>query len=343
MRRFTYTGCLFAVAVAATGGTAYAQQACEQEIQQLESEIQQRQLDQQAQRQIEELLSAAEGTSAEDCQRIVAEAREQLDAAQSQQSQQVAQAPQQQQQQQQQQRSPQEQQRAAQAQGGRQGQDDTTDVRIQQPAAEVQVDPASPQVQVEQPAPQVTVEQPAPEVQITQPEPEVTVQQEEPQVTVDQAEPEVEVSQAEPQVQVRQGEPEVRVAQPEQEADVQVRESEQERQQAQAEQRTTTPGSVTESEAQELVGNNVISERGEEIGEISSVGRSLLDSQLHALVDVGGFLGIGERTVAIPLERGEIGQDGNLVIPMTREELEQMEPADPQQYATIEEEGRFLQ
>jgi hypothetical protein len=43
-----------------------------------------------------------------------------------------------------------------------------------------------------------------------------------------------------------------------------------------------------------------------------------------ALVDVGGFFGIGERAVAIPVDQARTDEDGNLVTPYTHAQLEQM-------------------
>src|SRR5690606_1051857 len=62
MTRFTYTGCLFAVAIAASGA-AFGQQACQQDIQQLERQLQQRQLDQSTTRQVQELIDSARSAS----------------------------------------------------------------------------------------------------------------------------------------------------------------------------------------------------------------------------------------------------------------------------------------
>lgn len=387
MTRFSYTGCLFAVAFAASG-IAHGQQACESDIQQLESRLQERQIDQQTRMQVQELLEAAASASDQDCQQIVTEAGEQLDAAQSAQGPQVAaaqgaqqsQQPQSQQPQSQQAQSqqPQESARQPTAQTERSaGQDqDTTQVQVEQPAAEVRVDPASPQVNVQQPAPEVTVEQPAPQVRITQPDPEVTVRQREPEVEVQQAEPEVTVEQADPRVTVRQPDPEVTVVQPEPEItvdqaepdvevsqaqpDVDVSQAEPEVQVQQAEPEVSVAEqdsareqseqteqqvarSTAELDAEELVGNNIVArDSGEDIGEITGLARSRSDGDLYALVDVGGFLGIGERTVALPVDRVEMDRDGDLMTQITREELEQMPEYDAQEYASIEDESRVL-
>src|SRR5690606_12606738 len=91
MTRFTYSGCLFAVAFAASGAVL-AQQVCEQDIQQLEREAQASMLDQQTELELRQLMTAARSATDQNCQQIVSEARDRLSAAQSAQGPQVAQA-----------------------------------------------------------------------------------------------------------------------------------------------------------------------------------------------------------------------------------------------------------
>ncbi|MFS8609377.1 MAG: hypothetical protein LOD94_15510, partial [Gammaproteobacteria bacterium] len=91
MNRFTYSGCLFAVAFGASGA-AFGQQACERDVQQLERELETRSLDEITERQVRQLMSTARTATDQDCGQIVAQVREQLSAAQGQQGQQLAQA-----------------------------------------------------------------------------------------------------------------------------------------------------------------------------------------------------------------------------------------------------------
>jgi len=195
---------------------------------------------------------------------------------------------------------------------------------------------------------------------VRQPEPEVTVEQAEPEVAVEQAQPEVSVEQAEPKVEVSQAEPEVTLRQGGQQPESAAQQSERERlaeQQQRAgerragQQRPDLEGQREQQGAdavggalapEQLVGESVHSSEGEEIGEISGVAQSRQDSQMHALVDVGGFLGIGQRTVALPVARLEVDHEGKLMTSMTREELESLPEYDSQQYAEIEDEGRYL-
>jgi hypothetical protein len=76
---------------------------------------------------------------------------------------------------------------------------------------------------------------------------------------------------------------------------------------------------------QEVVGMTVISREGEEIGTIEEVatesGGAMGQDKL-AVVDVGGFLGIGEKSIAIPFSDLELSQDGRLQSDLTREALQ---------------------
>lgn len=222
------------------------------------------------------------------------------------------------------------------AQQGVQVQQAQPQVRVQQPAPQITVQQQQPQITVTQPPPQVAIQQPPPQVNIEQPEPRVTVQQAEPQVRVQQAQPQVNVQRpGEPQVTVRrEGEPQVNVQQ--QQADG--------RQQATAEQRTgataTRPapaqsGSQAQPAAaspaagvplqsvQALIGTNVVGTNGREAGEVRNL---LMDSQGRvraAVVEWGGFLGIGSREAMVPIERIRLGQGNERAqLTMSREELE---------------------
>ncbi|HEV7266424.1 MAG TPA: PRC-barrel domain-containing protein [Falsiroseomonas sp.] len=232
-------------------------------------------------------------------------------------------------------------------------------VTVQQPAPQVSVQQPRPEVTVQQPAPQVTVQQPRPEVTVRQPAPQVTVQQPRPEVTVQQARPEVNVQQAQPQVNVerqgqpqvtvqrqgepqvnvqRQGEPQVNVQrQGQAQVDVQ-RQGQSQPATQQNDQRTgatATPAPAQSGGAQRtaasagvplqrvssLIGTNVVGENGRESGEVENL---LLDQQGNvrgALIEWGGFLGIGTRRAVVPMERIEMSSQPAR-LNMTREELE---------------------
>jgi outer membrane biosynthesis protein TonB len=211
------------------------------------------------------------------------------------------------------------------------------DIQVQQPAPDIQVQQPAPQVTVDQPQPQVTIEQPQPEVTVQQPQPEVTVEQPQPEVTVEQAKPDVEVEQ--------QGQADVRVTQPGQ-ADVEVEQSGQQPddQASTAAQPADQAGDTIDQQATandnpiygmtgaEIVGQTIYGANGEEIGEIDNVvmGRGA-DTNPAAIVGVGGFLGLGERDVAVPLDR--MRKEGDrLTTDLTREQIGDMQAYDESAY-----------
>jgi sporulation protein YlmC with PRC-barrel domain len=76
--------------------------------------------------------------------------------------------------------------------------------------------------------------------------------------------------------------------------------------------------------ADEIIGRDVVDIAGNNVG---SVGDLLLgaDGQItHVMVDVGGFLGIGARTVALDVGSltAEQGDGGDFVVALTRDQIE---------------------
>jgi hypothetical protein len=84
---------------------------------------------------------------------------------------------------------------------------------------------------------------------------------------------------------------------------------------------------ATESEmANDITGERVYDSTGEWIGEVSEM--VVKDEKTWAIVDVGGFLGIGEKPVALDLSELDIATDANndvrVSTAFTKEELEAM-------------------
>jgi hypothetical protein len=71
-----------------------------------------------------------------------------------------------------------------------------------------------------------------------------------------------------------------------------------------------------------ITGVNVISEDGEDVGEIEHIG--VRGDTIVAIIAVGGFLGMGEKMVALPID--SLGMRGDQVyLPkLTEDELENM-------------------
>ena len=186
-------------------------------------------------------------------------------------------------------------------------------------------------IQVEQKSPQVNVQQPAPQVTVTQPPPQVTVQQPQPKVTVDQAQPKVAIEQAKPQVTVQQqGQPPVTV-QKQGEPQVRVEEG---KQQAQS---TTAPSSSATQPTQQsaeqgllatmgkqLVGKDVYGADNRNIGDVEDVVMGANGQVESILIDVGGFLGLGARRVAIPISQIQLGEGDRLTTTLTEAQAKEL-------------------
>ncbi|WP_299439959.1 PRC-barrel domain-containing protein [uncultured Rhodospira sp.] len=93
---------------------------------------------------------------------------------------------------------------------------------------------------------------------------------------------------------------------------------------------------LSETEFNELSAENledsyVYGQNGEWVGEVSDVLISDGGDVTHVIVDVGGFLGIGEKPVALGYDQIHIGRDGahdedvTVQLDQTEEQLEQME------------------
>jgi putative membrane protein len=89
----------------------------------------------------------------------------------------------------------------------------------------------------------------------------------------------------------------------------------------------------------EVLGSPVVNANGDEIAEIEDL---VIDqNQTHyAILSVGGFLGIGDKKVAIPLDQLQLGEDESyLMSAETEEQLEQMPAYEEDQYQPFQRQG----
>jgi sporulation protein YlmC with PRC-barrel domain len=214
-------------------------------------------------------------------------------------------------------------------------------------------------VTVQQPQPNVTVRQPQPEILVRQPQPTVTVDIPQPEIIVRMPQPDVNVAMAQPQVQVNQPQPQVQVVQPQQQPEVQVQqaqgqppvqiqaadnqpnvrmEQQGEGQQANAQQQaqqqtaarpadTTTapqatgalPGAqaLTVSRVNDM---NLYNTQGNELGDVERVVQGP-DGKQYVVIGAGGFLGMGEKHVAIPADRMALRGDRLIIQGLTEDQI----------------------
>ena len=96
-------------------------------------------------------------------------------------------------------------------------------------------------------------------------------------------------------------------------------------------------GSLETLGSEEIVGKTVVSQQGEEIGEIEDVVMDEASQQQLAVVDVGGFLGVGEKSVAVSFDQLQLSDDGRIRSDLTRETLQSQPEYDPAQYGEAAE------
>lgn len=84
---------------------------------------------------------------------------------------------------------------------------------------------------------------------------------------------------------------------------------------------TVPPAWYASMQSDEIIGQNLYGPNGEEIGEIENVVINQQGKQASALIGVGGFLGIGEREVAIPLDEISRGDNNRLTTSMTKDAI----------------------
>ncbi len=237
-------------------------------------------------------------------------------------------------------------------------------VNVTQAEPQVQVTQAEPQVQVQMEQPdiavqgsqqaQVTLERDQPVVQVErQGEAEVNVNRAQPQVSYEAAEPKVEVQQmGEPRIEFSQsGEPRIRMEQMGQEGQQQAgaqqgmanqqqaansaaegeptgsiaprRLSDQDRQRIGIADANEQPGPANAVQVSEIINNTVVNRQGENLGTVQSVVKR--GNRDYVVISHGGFLGFGESTVAIPVQRITVAQQGRIVVRgLSEEELDEL-------------------
>lgn len=241
------------------------------------------------------------------------------------------------------------------------------EVSVQQPEPTVSIEQDEAEVAIEQAQPQVSMNVPAPEVEVRQAKPQVSVEQRQPQVTVEQPEPVVRVEQAEANVQVQTEEPRVVVEQAEPEVLIErvtspdVTVARQSAATAEVEQEASVAG-VTDAADEtvavgdtaaptglivattaglpfdDIEGENVYNNTGDEIGQISDVVMEQSTGDLFVVVSAGGFLGIGETSIVFPYENVSM-MDDRVVIDtnITQERLEERQDYDASRYVEVPE------
>ncbi len=101
---------------------------------------------------------------------------------------------------------------------------------------------------------------------------------------------------------------------------------------------TGSPASVRGADAQKLLGRDVRNEQGDKIGEIKSIQLDHEGVVSAVIVSVGGFLGVGDREVALAWKDIAVADNGEKVsTALSKEQLQALPPyryADPKHRGT---------
>lgn len=97
------------------------------------------------------------------------------------------------------------------------------------------------------------------------------------------------------------------------------------------------PAGMTPASTADLPGKTIVTSQGEEVGTIEQVGYSRQHDERVVTVNVGGFLGVGDRIIAIPISELGLGGEGESVTTsLSRSALQQASEFDPSQLITAE-------
>ncbi|MCK0510882.1 PRC-barrel domain-containing protein [Aromatoleum buckelii] len=99
--------------------------------------------------------------------------------------------------------------------------------------------------------------------------------------------------------------------------------------------RANPGGVVYTMSPRELRGKDVIGPGGEEIGSVKAVVHSRHEKDIQAVISAGGFLGVGDKAITVPLNQLQY-VNGELRINASEEELKARPEYQPEQYVELE-------
>jgi putative membrane protein len=75
-----------------------------------------------------------------------------------------------------------------------------------------------------------------------------------------------------------------------------------------------------EMTANDLIGQKVVNKKGDKVGKIDDIVLNSSDKAVLAVISVGGFLGIGDKLVAVPFDQLQLDKDKAILMSSTTEE-----------------------
>jgi sporulation protein YlmC with PRC-barrel domain len=72
--------------------------------------------------------------------------------------------------------------------------------------------------------------------------------------------------------------------------------------------------------ANDLIGQKVVNKNGDKVGKIDDIVLNSSDKAVLAIISVGGFLGIGDKLVAVPFDQLQLDQDKAILMSSATED-----------------------
>ncbi len=94
----------------------------------------------------------------------------------------------------------------------------------------------------------------------------------------------------------------------------------------------------------DLDDRKVVNSSDDEIGDIDAIVRNKQDNSLNAVIDVGGFLGMGGKKVVVPLNELQMHGEDKLLAPQsasTQDQLKAMPEYDEDRYTEVSDDMRI--
>ena len=98
-------------------------------------------------------------------------------------------------------------------------------------------------------------------------------------------------------------------------------------------------GTLYDMTAEELTGKAVVDPQGETIGEVEDLVTGGPDNRVHAVISVGGLLGVGGTQVVVPLDELQL-QNDQLTVLESKDQLKSRPEYKEENYVRIEQKDR---
>lgn len=106
----------------------------------------------------------------------------------------------------------------------------------------------------------------------------------------------------------------------------------------QTQQQASGENQLLNMQVKDIKGKSVVNATGEEIGDVKNIVQNRTDNSVQAVVAVGGFLGIGAKQVAIPIDQLSLQGDKLMLGSLsTKDQIKQLPDYEKSQYLDVQD------